>query len=154
MRHMESLKGHTCSFYMFSFSHFTMFRYILGGCTSGDTSCYVLRCKCYYFMKFGMLKTHICLYFLGFVLLEMVCLLLWGLNTSFILELSIYMVLCTCIHGVGCLGIHTCGLVTHILWTTCLFLRLVINHSLRNILLFDLPCTLCYILVGTLGISS
>jgi hypothetical protein len=93
--------------------------------------------------SFGMVKTLIRPYLLGFVLLEIVHLLFWGLTTSFLVERSIYLAACTFIHGVGCLGIHTCGLVACILWTTFYFWRLVMEHSpRRNILLFYLSCTL------------
>jgi hypothetical protein len=83
--------------------------------------------------SFGMVKTLIFPYLLGFVLLEVSHLLFWGLTTSSY----------TFIHGVGCLGICTCGLVACILWTTFYFWRLVMEHSpRRNILLLYLSCTL------------
>jgi hypothetical protein len=47
----------------------------------------------------GMVKTLICSYLLEFVSLEVTHLLFWGLTTSS----------CTLIHGVGCLGIYSCG---------------------------------------------
>jgi hypothetical protein len=49
-------------------------------------------------LSFGMVKTPIGSYLLGFVLLEMVHLLFWGLTTSFIVEHSIYLAPCTFIH--------------------------------------------------------
>jgi hypothetical protein len=83
--------------------------------------------------RFDMVKTLICPYLLGFVLLEVAHLLFWGLTTSS----------CTFIHGVGCLGICTYGLVACILWTTFYCWRLVMEHSpRRNILLLYLSCTL------------
>jgi hypothetical protein len=90
-----------------------------------------------------MVKTLILPYLLGFVLFERVHLLFWCLPTSFLVEHSIYLASCTFIHRVGRLEIHTCGLVTCILWITYYFWRLVMGHSpKRNILLFYLSCTL------------
>lgn len=42
------------------------------------------------------------------ILLHLLC---WYLITYFLMEFSIYLDFCTYIHGVGCLGIHTYGLV-------------------------------------------
>jgi hypothetical protein len=53
-----------------------------------------------------MVKTLIRPYLLGFVFLEMVHLLFWGLTTSFLVDHSIYLAPCTFIHGVGFLGIQ------------------------------------------------
>jgi hypothetical protein len=58
--------------------------------------------------SFGMVKTLIRPYLLGFVLLEIVHLQFWSLTTSFLVERSIYLASCTFINGVGFLGIHTC----------------------------------------------
>jgi hypothetical protein len=93
--------------------------------------------------SFGMVKTLIGPSLLVFVLLEMVHLLFWGLTTSFLVEGSIKLAPCTFIHEIGYLGTHTCGLITCILWTTCYFWRLVMDHSYRrNILLCYLSCAL------------
>jgi hypothetical protein len=49
--------------------------------------------------SFGMVKTLIRPHLPRFVLLEVAHLIFWGLTTSY----------CTIIHGVGCLGIYSCG---------------------------------------------
>jgi hypothetical protein len=70
-------------------------------------------------------------------------LLFWELTTSFLVERSIKLALCTFVHGFGCLEIFTCGLVACILWTTCDFGMLVMEHSPRRIIiLFSHSCIL------------
>jgi hypothetical protein len=56
--------------------------------------------------SFGMVKTLIGPSLLGFVLLEMVHLLFWGLNTSFLVEHSINLAPCTFLHEIDFLGTH------------------------------------------------
>jgi hypothetical protein len=143
-RHVAYLEGHTCgTLHAFTWSSYYIWAYPWRA-TCGDTSCYSWRCIFYYFMEFwhgqnpnSPLSPWICLVgdcplaILGFDYIH------------FLWSSSIYLASCTFIHGVGCLGIHTCGLVACILWTTCYFWRLVMEHSpRRNILLFYLSCTL------------
>jgi hypothetical protein len=98
--------------------------------------------------SFGIVKTLIRPNLLGFVSSKILHLLFWGLTTSFLVERAIYLASCTFIDGVGFLGIHTCGLFTYILWITCHFWRLVMEHSPRSIILlfylsFTLEAALC-----------
>jgi hypothetical protein len=130
--------------YMNLLGHLTIFEHNLGGHTCGDTSCYLWRYAFYYFMEFWHGQNPIFPYLHGFILLDMVLFLFWGLTTSFLVERSIYLASCTFIHGVGCVALgFTRGLVTCILWTTCYFWRLDMEHSPRSIvLLFYISCTL------------
>jgi hypothetical protein len=57
--------------------------------------------------SFGMVKTLICPYLLGFVLWRWSTCYFGVLTTSFLMEHSIYLASCTLIHGIDCLGIHT-----------------------------------------------
>jgi hypothetical protein len=67
--------------------------------------------------SFGMVKTLIRPYLLGFALWRWSTCYFGVLTTSFLVECSIHLASCTFIHGVGYLGIHTCGVVAcmHIL---------------------------------------
>jgi hypothetical protein len=84
-----------------------------------------------------MAKTLIRPYLLGFVLWR------WstsyfGVLTTIFVEHTIYLASCAFIHGVGYLGIHTCGLVACILWTSCNFWRRLLRSILLGGLLYCL----------------
>jgi hypothetical protein len=75
--------------------------------------------SCYFwiFLEGTLVETLIRPYLLGFALWRWSTCYFGVLTTSFLVEHSIHLASCTFIHGVGYLGIHTCGVVAcmHIL---------------------------------------
>jgi hypothetical protein len=61
--------------------------------------------------SFGMEKTLISPYILGFALWRWSIFYFWVYTTYFLVEHSIHFISYKFTHGVGYLGIHTCGLV-------------------------------------------
>jgi hypothetical protein len=120
-RHVAYLEGHMCGFCMLLLGLLSIF---------GDSSWRV------HMWKFLLAIFGDCLG--GRTCGEMFYFLFWELTTSFLVECSIYLASCTFIHGVGCLGIHTCGLVACILWTSCYFWRRLLWSILLGGLLYVL----------------